>query len=94
MKLIIHEDKLNDLLNEIRMKIDIKVDNMTENAKMKAPGKTGRLKNSIHKIRLETDKWQVQAQAPYAYFVEVGTSDTKAQPFLRKALQGFIDSFK
>ena len=65
-----------------------------KDAKRLVPKKTGELSSRI-KIRdapYEDGGWSVFAQGPgdydrfYAIFVELGTSDTKAQPFLRPAL--------
>lgn len=64
-------------------------------AKRLAPRRTGRLANSIHVAEVtdrhaivQADPRNPEASAgnePYAGFVERGTSDTPAQPFLRPA---------
>lgn len=46
-----------------------------------APSRTGALKGSIR----STDG-DIVAEAPYAAYVEFGTSDTPSQPFFRPAL--------
>lgn len=56
-------------------------DNAAERMRQMAPSRTGALKRSIRSAHGE-----VVAEAPYAAFVEFGTSDTPSQPFFRPAL--------
>lgn len=57
-----------------------------QTARQRAPKRTGTLAGSIsaHPIK---DGVEITATAPYAAYVEYGTSDTPSQPFLRPALQ-------
>lgn len=53
-------------------------------AKMKCPVDTGRLRNSItHEVNNETV--YIGTNVEYAAYVEMGTVNTRAQPFLRPA---------
>lgn len=54
---------------------------VAEDARRMAPVDTGRLRESVH-----AEGNQVIAEADYAAYVELGTEDQKAQPFLRPAL--------
>ncbi len=54
-------------------------------ARRKAPVLTGTLAGSIT-ARPIKDGVEIVATAPYAPYVEYGTSDTPSQPFLRPAL--------
>lgn len=68
---------------------------IAEDAKRLAPVRTGRLRDSIHVAEVSDTHAIVQADprnpdadaedAPYAGFVEYGTSDTPRQPFLAPA---------
>jgi HK97 gp10 family phage protein len=55
-----------------------------------APTDTGALAASIH-VEVESQDGHpgvvIIADVPYAAFVELGTSDTPAQPFLRPAIE-------
>ena len=54
-------------------------------AKMKCPVDTGRLRNSItHEVNNETV--YIGTNVEYAAYVEMGTVNTRAQPFLRPAV--------
>lgn len=55
-------------------------------AQARAPVRTGALRDSITPVPdPESGFARVTAQAPHAGYVEFGTSDTPAQPFLRPA---------
>lgn len=54
-------------------------------ARRLCPVDTGRLRDSID-YDVTGDTVRISASAPYARFVEEGTSTQKAQPFLRPAL--------
>jgi HK97 gp10 family phage protein len=63
-------------------------DNVAEDAKRKAPVRSGALRDSIKKepgsIPLEL---KIVADVPYAIFIEYGTYKMSAQPFLQPALR-------
>jgi HK97 gp10 family phage protein len=53
-----------------------------------APEKTGALKRSIHvEPGASPSEWSVVTDVPYAAFVEYGTADSEAQPFLTPAAE-------
>lgn len=58
---------------------------ISETAKNLCPVKSGKLAASIHVAETEQGA-DVIADAPYALFVEMGTSKSRARPFLRPAL--------
>ena len=72
------------LVNEMHTAVDEAV----EDAKRRAPVRTGKLRNSIygrvivHKHGVEG---QIVSPAPSGKFVEIGTSDTRPHPFMRPA---------
>lgn len=57
-------------------------------ARADAPVDTGRLKNSGF-IEGARGQWVIGFSAPYAHFVEFGTSKMHAQPFLTPAIAFF-----
>jgi HK97 gp10 family phage protein len=66
---------------------------IAESARFMAPRLTGALAVSI-RVDMTTDgedrAVEILADVPYAGYVEFGTSDTPAQPFLRPALDEVI----
>jgi HK97 gp10 family phage protein len=60
---------------------------MVAEAQRRAPVKTGRLRGSIVARRLGPMSWEVSAEAPYAAYVEYGTSRAPAQPYFRPAFE-------
>lgn len=62
---------------------DHALDDIAEDARRYAPVATGELVSSI---RVNKSEGTVEATANHAVYVELGTSDTPAQPFLRPAL--------
>ncbi len=65
-------------------------------ARRGAPVRTGRLRDSIAPLPLERRDGQatagVWAQAPYALWVEIGTTRMAAQPYLEPALETVQDA--
>lgn len=62
-------------------------------AKLKCPVDTGRLRNSItHAVSGVTV--YIGTNVEYAPYVEMGTVNTKAQPFLRPAVSGHSKQYK
>lgn len=62
-------------------------------AKKKCPVDTGRLRNSIsHDVKEKTA--YIGTNVEYAPYVELGTVNTKAQPFLKPAVTNHIDQYK
>ncbi len=61
-----------------------------QDARRRAPVRTGRLRRSIVPLQLRPDRSGsragVWARAPYALWVEIGTRRMRAQPYLRPAL--------
>lgn len=60
-------------------------EDIAADARRNAPVDTGRLRNSIEVVPVDDKTVSVVATAPYAAHVELGTSDTRAQPFLKPA---------
>ena len=64
-------------------------------AKLKAPVDTGRLRNSItHSLAPEEEAVYIGTNVEYAPYVEFGTRRTKAQPFLKPAVQDHAEEYK
>lgn len=55
-------------------------------ARRAAPVRTGRLRSSIRVAKVDRDRAVIEAGAPYAGYVELGTRYMRAQPYLRPAL--------
>lgn len=62
-------------------------------AKMICPVDTGRLRNSITHTPGEEQSEYIGTNVEYAHYVEMGTSRTKAQPYLRPAVQDHTDVY-
>lgn len=63
-------------------------------AKMICPVDTGRLRNSItHDTRMSERAEYIGTNVEYAPYVELGTSRTKAQPFLKPAATDHISEY-
>lgn len=63
-------------------------------AKMLCPVDTGRLRNSItHAVDASEQKVYVGSNTFYAAYVEMGTSRTKAQPYLQPAVMNHADEY-
>lgn len=72
---------------EVSPDIQRRADNVAESARTIVPVLTGALLASIEVVQADEEGgWRVEATAPYAGFVEFGTSDTPAQPYLGPSL--------
>ena len=62
-------------------------------AKLKCPVDTGRLRNSItHAV--DDDTAYIGTNVEYAAYVEMGTSHTRAQPYLKPAITDHTSTYK
>lgn len=68
--------------------------NTVQESKRIVAVKTGFLKNSIFVREHDFNKFEIVASAPYAGYVEYGTSKMRAQPYLRPALMKYADSYE
>ena len=66
---------------------EIAAKEMAAEAQRLAPVKTGRLRESIQVRKLSETAWEVSVEAPYAAFVEYGTSRAAPRPFFRPAYE-------
>jgi len=62
------------------------LDAICSEAKILCPKDTGALQDSIS-VRMTQDRGEVYAGAPYAAHVEMGTAESRAQPFLYPAMK-------
>ena len=69
--------------------LEVNAKEIERNAKRLAPVDTGKLFQSIKAIKIDNKNWLIKANstglAPYAPWVEFGTSRQRAQPFLYPA---------
>lgn len=63
------------------------------NAKIACPVDTGRLRNSISHTHDKNTAY-VGTNVEYAPYVEMGTTNTKAQPYLKPAIANHIQEYK
>lgn len=63
------------------------------NAKIACPVDTGRLRNSITHTHDKNTAY-VGTNVEYAPYVEMGTKNTKAQPYLKPAIVNHIQEYK
>jgi HK97 gp10 family phage protein len=68
--------------------------NVRDLAKMKAPVRTGYLRDSITSERLGPKHWKVKVGAHYGIYVEYGTRYMAAQPYFRPAIKQANRAFK
>lgn len=61
-------------------------DAIVADAEAYAPRDTGRLATSIRRTPVQGKQVEIEATAGHAVYVELGTRDTAAQPYLRPAL--------
>jgi len=89
------KDSESEIYKIIEEEVEIAAAEIAKEAKMKAPVDKGTLRNSIAHERIDDLNQVVKANAtglaPYAPFVEYGTSRQSAQPFL---FPSFIKGFK
>lgn len=71
---------------KLRGAISHLADDIADDAQRYAPVDTGELVNSIHVVQLGPKSARIVADAPHAGFVEFGTENMDAQPFMRPAL--------
>lgn len=76
-----------DMLGELAQVVEGAARGIEARAKMKAPVKTGNLRNSIGSDQESEYVWYVRVGAEYGAYVEYGTRHTAAQPFLLPALE-------
>lgn len=67
---------------------------VTAGARLRVPVATGKLKWSIRYVRRAGGNFEISADAPYAGYVENGTSTMKAQPYLRPAVNVHLPVLK
>lgn len=64
-------------------------------AKQECPVDTGRLRNSItHEVDMSEKAAIIGSNVEYAAYVELGTSQQKAQPYLRPAVEDNTQEYK
>ncbi|MGN0076225.1 MAG: HK97-gp10 family putative phage morphogenesis protein [Parafannyhessea sp.] len=63
-------------------------------AKAKCPVDTGRLRNSITHVQLDTHHEAIGTNVEYARYVELGTSRARAQPYLTPAATGHSAEYR
>lgn len=93
--------KINDHTAEVRAAMDKAIDKALEMcglkaegyAKMICPVDTGNLRNSITHTPGEDKSEYIGTNVEYGPYVELGTSRTKAQPYLRPAVQDHINEY-
>lgn len=66
---------------------------MERNAKLACPVDTGRLRNSISHTHDKNTSY-VGTNVEYAPYVEMGTVNTKAQPYLKPAIANHTQEYK
>jgi len=66
---------------------EVAANEMAAEAQRLAPVKTGRLRESIQVRKLSETAWEVSVEAPYAAFVEYGTSRAAPRPCFRPAFE-------
>jgi HK97 gp10 family phage protein len=95
--------EVNDQTQEVREQMNNAIAKALEEvgitaeayAKLLCPVDTGRLRNSIsHAIDENTKTVYIGTNVEYAPYVEMGTSKTKAQPFLEPAITNHVDEYR
>lgn len=93
----IMNDKSDELIAQLHDKIPVALEEVglaaEGYAKRLAPVDTGRLRNSItHEV--SGDTVYIGSNVEYAPYVEMGTTRTRAQPYLQPAVQNNTSAYK
>lgn len=93
-KMTNHKDEVSNKLDNA-LKVALEEIGLTAEgfAKKKCPVDTGRLRNSISHTSTE-DTAYVGTNVEYAVYVEMGTVNTKPQPYLRPAITEHKDTYR
>lgn len=75
------------------MKTKQTVEDIRDTAKQIVPVDTGQLRDSIVVIQTGPTEWTVQPLAEYALFVELGTVNSPAQPYMQPAVAQHRETF-
>lgn len=91
------EDHSKEFLEELKRRIPVALEECglaaEGYAKRLCPVDTGRLRNSITHAT-DKDSAYVGTNVEYAPYVELGTSRTRAQPYLRPAVENNVGAYK
>jgi HK97 gp10 family phage protein len=91
IKFIPKQENMMKILDKIETKI---TDSIVQKAKELAPVGSGKLRNSIKSKKKDNNLWEIVADVPYSYYVEMGTSHEAPHPFLRPATYAWQRGFK
>ena len=61
--------------------------NVQKRARLKAPVRTGALKNSIRAKKIRVGMWEIKVGVHYGIYVEYGTRHMAPQPYFRPAIE-------
>lgn len=91
-------DNTGAILDELRRKIPIALEAVGGEAegdvKLRTPVDTGRLRNSITHQLEGDDAVVIGTNVEYAAYVEYGTRNTKAQPYLKPGIEDNLDKYQ
>lgn len=93
-KMTSHKDEVLDELDSA-LEVALEEIGLTAEgfAKKKCPVDTGRLRNSISHAAKEQTVY-IGTNVEYAVYVEMGTKNTKSQPYLRPAVTEHKDTYR
>lgn len=95
--IVIRADNTDRVIKELQDKIKVALEECglaaEGYAKRLCPVDTGNLRNSISHTT-DAENAYIGTNVEYAPYVEMGTSRTKAQPFLKPAATGHADEYK
>lgn len=80
------EDKADAIVTKTALDLEA-------HAKSRAPVDTGTLKNSIQATRIGPAHWRIVVGVDYGMYVEWGTVNMAAQPFLQPAILAVTPAF-
>lgn len=86
-------DFVEELQTNIGQAVQNIVNNILEEARMIVPVRTGYLLSTIHSEQVTAWSFQLLASAPYAGYVEWGTSRMAAEPYMNPAIQMYSADF-
>lgn len=96
-EIIIVADNTDAILGELKDKIQVALEECglaaEGYAKRLCPVDTGNLRNSITHTQSGNDEY-IGTNVEYGPYVEMGTSRTKAQPFLKPAATNHVDEYR
>jgi HK97 gp10 family phage protein len=94
MKVEMDQAGLVELQKSLDVYLKVLANEVVTEAKILCPVDTGNLRDSIKILEERKDEIDIGSEADYANFIEFGTRNMVAQPYLRPALDLIVNNNK